>query len=383
MSAVAVGEIALAVGVGAVFAVSWLALIGRGALHERAALRARARATRAYYAAIQAAEDDPEFAPDLVKQSIRAAIALVDQLWRGAALSVLDGRPDAGLLRAWARSRQAWLGSGLSVRGIPSVDLLRVVNREGDDEDRVVARVRVHLHCRRPRPGTAGRRNAQLDERWTLGRSGDAWAVLSVDGDPLAGPVLTAPLIPNRSFDDDRLLEESLAEQADAQKVSADVVLAELVSPDDPPALAMLDLSIVDGRFFPPLIAAQLAHLVEAWEGAATGSAAPLEARASAEAVAALLQPGPDRRFFLRDAVLTSWEPTGLALSRRPPAIEVELQVEAIRCVTTDDGRQRFGNETERREILLTWTLELSGSATTPWRLTASTNPAEAIPGWS
>lgn len=383
MSAVTVAGLAIVIGTFALCGFAWLALIGSEARRERTRLRARARASRAHYAAIEAAEDDPSFAPDVIEQSVRDAIARADQLWRGAPLAVLDGRADAGLLKAWARSRQLWIGSGLTLRRFPSIDLLRVVNREGDDEDRAVVRVRMHVHCRRPRLGAAGLRNQRLDERWTLGRAGDGWAVLSVDGDPLAGPVLTAPLIPNRSFDDDRLLEESLAEQASAQTVTGDVTLSELVSPDEPPALAVLDLSIVDARFFPPLIAAALAHLVEAWQEAVTGSATPLEERASAEAIAVLLRPGPGWRLFLRDAVLTSWEPTGLQLSRRPPAIEIELRVDAVRFVATDDDDRRFGNETERRGILLTWLLELSDSATTPWRLATSTNPADEIPGWS
>lgn len=382
MSAVGAFEVALAVGVAAVMGFAWLAMIGREALHERAALRARARATRAYYAAIEAAEDDPTFSPDLIRASVHEAVALVDQLWHGAPLDVLDGRSDAGLVRAWARSRQLWLGDGLDVRGDESIDILRVVNHADDDEDRVVVRVRARVHCRRPRLGAAGRRNARLDERWTLGRAAGGWAVLSVDGDPLAGPVLSAPLIPNRSFDADRLLEESLAEQADAQKVPGHVALGELVSPDEPPALAVLDLSVLDGRFLPPLIASALAHLVDAWEGAVSGSEAPLDERASAEARAALLRPGSGKRLIVRDAVLSSWEPTNLHLARRPPAIEVEVHVHAVRYLTADDGVGGTG-EREPRDIVLTWLLELTDDPATPWRLAASTNPGRALPGWT
>jgi len=271
----------------------------------------------------------------------------------------------------------------LSVRGKPSVDLLRVVNREGVDEDRVIVRVRLRVHCSKPRLGLLGVRRAHLDERWTFGRDDARWVLLSVDGDPLAGPILTSQLIPDRSFDTDRLLEESLAELADAQKVGNEVALSALVGADEPPALAVLDLSVVDGRFLPPLIAAQLTHLVEAWEEATTGSQRPLSALASDSATTALIRPGPDVRLIMRDAVLKSWQPTKLHLSRQPPAIEVTLDVEAFRYVTTDDGREQFGNDSERRRIAMTWALELTDSARTPWRLAASSNPAEAIPGWS
>lgn len=207
--------------------------------------------------------------------------------------------------------------------------------------------------------------------------------MLSMGGDPLAGPVLTAPLIPNRSFDTERLREESLAELANAQKVGDDVALSDLVGADEPPAFAHLDLSVRDSRFLPALIAAELAHLLEAWEEAVLGPEAPLEELASADARAALLRPGPGKRLIMRDAVLKSWKPTRLDLSRRPPVIEVTLDVEAVRYVMTDKGRRYAGNETDVRRMALTWTPELIDSARAPWRLAISNNPAEAIPGWS
>jgi hypothetical protein len=202
-------------------------------------------------------------------------------------------------------------------------------------------------------------------------------------GDPLAGPVLTAPLIPNRSFDTERLQEESLAELANAQKVGDDVALSDLVGADDPPAFALLDLSVRDSRFLPALIAAQLAHLVESWEEAVLGPEAPFEALASADARAALLRPRPGTRLVIRDAVLKSWSPTRLDLSQRRPAIEVTLEVDAVRYAVTDKGRHCAGNDTDVRRMVLEWTLELIDSARAPWHLAISNCPAEAIPGWS
>jgi hypothetical protein len=224
--------------------------------------------------------------------------------------------------------------------------------------------------------------HAHADERWTFGRRGTAWFLLSVGGDPLGGPLLTAPLIPTTSSDTERLREESLAELASAQKVGDDVVLSDLVSSDELPAFALLDLSVVDSRFGPPLIAAELAHLLEAWQGAVIGSEAPLEELASAEARAALLRPSHGTRLVVRDAVLKSWEATRLDLSRDPPAVEVTLDVEAVRYVVRDDGSAVAGNHNDARHMALTWVLELTDSARAPWRLATSSNPAKAIPGW-
>ncbi len=382
MSAVGVVEVVLAAGIFGSVAASWIAVITREARHERAVLKEHARAARAHLAAVEAAEDDPSFSPDAIEQSVTEIVALAEALWRGK-LSLLDGRPDARLVRAWARSRQSWLDSGLKVKGKPSVDLLRVVNRDDEREVSVVVRVRLRVHCNQPRVGLVPVRHVHLDERWTFGRRKARWALFSVGGDPLAGPVLTAPLVPNRSYDTERLREESLAELANTQKVPDDVALSDLVGADEPPALALLDLSVLDGRFLPALIAAELAHLLEVWEEAVTGSEAPLEELASADARAALLRPGPRKRLVMRDGVLRSWEPTRLDLSRRPPAIEVRLDVEAVRYVVTEGGSFRVGNQTDARRMDLAWVLELTDSALHPWRLTASNSPAEAIPGWS
>jgi hypothetical protein len=224
--------------------------------------------------------------------------------------------------------------------------------------------------------------HTHVDERWTFGRSGSRWVLLSVGGDPLAGPLLTAPLIPTPSSDTERLREESLTELANAQKLGNDVALSDLVGADEPAAFALLDLSAVDSRFGPELIAAELAHVLEAWEGAVTGSEAPLEELASEHAREALLRPRPGTRLVVRDAVLKSWEATKLDLSLHPPAIEVTLDVEAVRYVVRGNGSHVAGNRTDARRMALTWVLELTDSERAPWRLATSNSPAEAIPGW-
>ena len=360
----------------------WISVLRGAARHERAVLREHARATRGHFAAVEAAHDDPSFSPEAIEQSVIEVVELADGLWGAGRLGALDSRPDAGLVRAWARSLQMRVGDDLGSAGRPSVDLLSVVNRDDEDEDRIVVRVRLRIHCAHPKAGSLGPRHSHLDERWTFGRSDGHWFLLSVGGDPLAGPLLTAPLVPTPASDTERLGEESLAELARAQNVGDDVALSDLVSADAPPAFALLDLSVVDNRFGPELIAAELAHLIEAWEGAVFGSEAPLEELASDDARAALLRPGPGARLFVRDAVLKSWEATRLDLSRQPPGIEVALDVEAVRWLVSDDGSARAGNSMDPHRMALTWTLELTGSARVPWRLATSNNPAEAVPGW-
>jgi hypothetical protein len=191
-------------------------------------------------------------------------------------------------------------------------------------------------------------------------------------------------LVPDRSYDDDRLREESLGEQAHSQSVLTEgVALSDLVGADEPPRLALPDLSLIDGRFSSELIASELKHLVDLWELAVTGSQAPFKELASSNATRALLRPGRGYRLVVRDAVLKSWEPTKLELSRKPPAIELSIDVEAVRFITKTNGSHCAGNIKERHVMNLSWVLELTDSVRTPWRLTKSSDPAQAIPGWS
>jgi hypothetical protein len=382
VSAQDVAQVGVAVVVLGAVAAAWIAVARSGVRRERARLREHVRASRAHYAAVEAAEANPDFSPEAIEQFVTGTVALADALWRKGECGALEGCPDERLVRAWAHSRESWLGSGLKVVRKPSVDILRVVNRADEEEDRVVVRVFVHVHCRHPRLGFVATRYVHLDERWTLGRNGGRWIVLSIGGDPLAGPILTASLIPNPSSDIERLLEGSLADLANARTVGDDAVLSDLVSADEAPALALFDLSLLDGRFESALIATELAHLLEAWEEAVTGSEASFEELASAHARTTLLRPRHGTRLIVRDAVLKSWVPTRLDLTRKPLAIEVALDVEAVRFVVTDSGGHLAGEETDPRRMGLKWILELTGPTESPWRLAGTNNPSEAIPGW-
>lgn len=386
VSALELEEIAAGVlvlgGVGAY----WIAAIAGAARHARALREEHVHATRAHYAAVEAALDNPSYSPDAIEQTVAEVVALANGLWRKGTIRSSRGRIDEPVIRAWAKSCQFELGKGLEAVGRPAIDLLNVINRDDEEEDRFVVRVRLRIRCKHPSfgtlPGGLGAHHTHLDERWTFGRSEDNWILLSVDGDPLAGPILKAPLVSTPSSDTERLREESLAELASAQKVGAEVALEDLVSADEPPALALLDLSIIDPRFLPALIAEELAHLLESWEAAVTGSEGPLEELASVKARTALLRPRHGTRMIVRDAVLKSWETTRLDLARDLPAVEVTLNVEAIRYVVSDNGTALAGSDTVVHEMELMWMLELTDSPQVPWHLVASNIPAEAIHGW-
>lgn len=378
-----VEQIAAGAGVVALGGIAWLSVAREGFVRRRAELRERRRARKAQAAAVEASLEDEAFAPERVRGTVREMLAFAEDVWSEREPRT-STRVDAQVIRLWARSMTGWLGVGVRLVDEPAVDFLRVVNRPGEDEDRLVLRVRLRL--RRARHGQLGEaRTVTVDERWTLGRAHGDWTVLSIDPDPLAPGVLAAGLIPAEWEDQQRLREQSLAELGTTDAAIDATDLSGLVSPSAAPPQQLLELSQVDGRFDPELIDATIRHIVEAWEEAGTGSQRPLASLASPEAFQMLLHPplgDPRNRLVLRDAVVARYEPTRLVLASQPPELEIAITVSAVRYILASVSRTHVGGSVEiRHEMQLEWTLAVSTSKTTPWQLTRTTNPAEEIPG--
>jgi len=384
--------VVVAAAVLAALAVTWVASAVGAARRARAELVGHGRARQAELAAAEAADEDPVFAPDRIRETVAALLGIGESVWLGTRAGGLSERRDGRLIAAWARSRAAALGRGLRLDGDPSIELLQVINRSGQSEDRVTVRVRCWVHCQQPASlpndslvaslGTPHR--FKLDERWTLGRIDGTWGLLSVDGDPLAGPVLSAPLIPAGWADEQRLREQALAELAQGDAPSPSAQLREIVSATDPPSVVLGDLSLIDGRFSPALLASTLEHLIGAWEQATISSDAPLHGLATHEVIDALLRPvegtGP-ARLILRDTQLKAWEPTRLDFHTEPPRIAIAVTIRCVRfLVSADTGEPIRGNPRDPQELKPVWTLELTESPTSTWKLVASTNIAAQIP---
>jgi predicted lipid-binding transport protein (Tim44 family) len=336
----------------------------------RLRLRARRRAPRAERAALEAALDDPVFSPELVHDSVKTILEMAQSVWQGGETAALRRRRDLVLIRSWAKNRAKWLGGNPRLVGAPKVDILQVVNRESESEDRVITRVRFRVD-RGPGLPVGGRR-VHLDERWTLSHRRGEWSLVSVAGDPLAGPALSAPLITSPSADTERLGEASLRELA-GESSGSSIALADLVDTGAPPEQQLRELSVIDDRFSPLLLAATLTHIVEAWEEASDGSEAPLREVATKQAARSLFYPGgPGGRQFIRDAKLEHWKAVRVDLKKLRPSVTVAVNLKAA-CFRSD-GRKVSGDDRKRRELDLVWTLELAeGDGHEPrWRLALS-----------
>ena len=93
MTALGVAEVAVAVVVVGGVASYWIVGMRDEARHERAILKEHARAKRAHFAAVEAAEINPSFSPDAIKQSVTQVVALADSFWRAGGRGALEGCP--------------------------------------------------------------------------------------------------------------------------------------------------------------------------------------------------------------------------------------------------------------------------------------------------
>ena len=356
----------------------WMACLTGSWRRHRAESRARHQVGRARAAAAEAALEDEVFAPDQIHDVVEAGLRYVELLLNRAPGA--SDRADAPVLGRLATSiEQMAPATSRWVFEPAAIEILRVVNRLGTTEDRVLVRVRFVVDERTAR--VVKFPVLRLDQHWTLGRGSHGWIVLSIDGTPPTSDAVERPSIASPSADDQRLLEQSLAELARSDALPAATNLDQLVSRDAPVYHRLLDLAQIDGRFAPMLIAAAAGHIVEAWEEATTASSQPLEAVASPSAAQALLHPlgGVSTKLALRHAKVDHCRLTDLRLTATSPQIELELEVSAVRYLWSAGAGYAGGSTDRRHTITMTWTLELSDDQAQPWQLLATTNPANQI----
>jgi hypothetical protein len=262
------------------------------------------------------------------------------------------------------------------------VEYVGLVNREGDEEDRVVVRVEAFLrdYVRDAQGRTIKRSDSDsqttnLTEFWTLGKRDGAWVLLSIEQDREGRHQLDAPIVASPWGDDVRLRDRSLTELATADAVPA-AALAEVtpVDMDGDARAAALDLSLVDGRFAPDVLEAAARRAVDAWAEAVDGADAALEAVAEPAAVDALLYPGdPSHRTRL---VVRGPRLDGLRItSLEGRAMTVEASVTGRRYREDRDTLALVEGSRDRDATFsVRWTLELAADddPATPWRITAA-----------
>jgi predicted lipid-binding transport protein (Tim44 family) len=330
-------------------------------------------------AALEAAQDDPLFDADLVRDRAVALFIAIQRAWSADDLSTLRRLVGPELMVEWEARladfrRKGWRNH-VEVLDGPVGRYVGVTNRGGDAEDRVVvlltARLRDVVLDRYGDvlPNEEGE-VSRISEYWTLGKRAGEWVVISIEQEREGAANLSAPLVSSPESDDARLHADATMELAAADGVPADQV-RELLSPafSGSARAAALDLSLVDGRFAPDVLATAVGEVVDAWAQAIDGPDEPLAACTTPRALRALLYPTPSRhaRLVIRGAYVQ--ETTIVEVTPGPPPeVSLELRVGGVQYVEDRDTTEILAGTARRatttRQL---WTLRLTDDSRRPW----------------
>jgi predicted lipid-binding transport protein (Tim44 family) len=329
-------------------------------------------------AAAEAAEDDPLFDADLVRERAVGLFMAVQRAWSADDVSTLGRLVGSELMVEWEARladfrRKGWRNR-VEVLDGPEGRYVGVTNRTGDAEDRAVvlltARLRDVVVDRYGNvlPNEQGE-VSRISEYWTLGKRAGEWVVVSVEQEREGAGHLSAPLIASPQSDDARLHADATMELAAADGVRADQV-GELLSPafSGTARAAALDLSLVDQRFAPDVLATAVGEVIDAWAQAIDGPDAPLSACTTPKALRALLYPTGSRdRLVIRSADVQ--EPTIVEVTPGPPAeVRLELRVSGVQYLEDRNTAEVLAGSARRRTTTRQlWTLRLTDDPRRPW----------------
>jgi predicted lipid-binding transport protein (Tim44 family) len=355
-----------------------------GAMWARRKLRARSR--KVTRAAGEAAEDDPDFAAELVQREAANLFRTIQDLWSKRDRGGLSRLVGEDLAKEWVRrlddfDRKGWQNV-VRVKGGPTVHYVGLVNREDDSDDRVVVRVEASLedYVRVQGGGMmfADGHSSQireLDEYWTLGKRGDDWILLSIEQPEEGKHNLEEEIVTTPWADVKRLRDEALVEGAVADKVAPGFEVSDVADLDfDGDArAAALDLSLADGRFAPDVLETAARRAVAGWAEAIDGDDAALASVASPAAIGALLHPGDPSgrtRLVVRGPQIRRVRIAALDAAAKPPTMTLDVEVTGTRYVQDRDTTDVVsGNASSATDFTERWTMALDGSDEQPWRI--------------
>ncbi|MDX6343562.1 MAG: hypothetical protein QOH87_3700, partial [Trebonia sp.] len=345
--------------------------------------RVAERQRRVERAAAEAAEDDPAFAPDVVKPAAIRLFEDIQTAWDAGDRATLNRLVAGGLAREWERrlddfDRRGWRNR-VELLGEPTVEYVGLTHRGHAQTDTVVVRIEAKLRDYvEDRVGQHVKRTGRLTETtstrefWTLTQRDGRWILASIEQGAEGEHALAAKLVPTPWSDDQALRDEAMTEAAVEDAVPSGTNLAELADLDfagDAHAAA-LDLSLADGRFAPDLLEIAARRAVQAWAAAIDGEDAALRRIASAGAVQQLLHPGDPggrTRLVVRGPEVKTIRIAGLDAAAQPPTMTVELEVTGRRYVQDrDTAAVVAGSQDRPTSFTERWTLALSSDPAQP-----------------
>ena len=367
-------------------------------------IKIKARAVRVRSAAAEAAEDDAYFAPADLEVEAGRLFTEAQLAWDARDREKLAELVGDDLLIEWLRrlddfDKKGW-HNRVEILETPVIHYVGITNREDDDEDRAVIRIKAQLKAYvEDRDGNRIMRTGEADETislteyWTLARrntrpaspegTGGSWIVASIEQQAEGDHHLDEEIVA-LPWSGQRLRDETLTELAVEDKLpegftTAD--LAELDFPADARAHA-LDLSLADARFAPDVLEAAARRAVAAWTEAVDGEDKPLQAVASEDAVNELLYPGdPSRktRLVVRGPRIRQIRIAELDAGSDPATMTIVVEVGGRRYrEDRDTAAVVSGSKDSPTTFTERWQLALDGPDTAPWRLVDASALARA-----
>jgi predicted lipid-binding transport protein (Tim44 family) len=354
--------------------------------------RVAEREHRVAAAAAEAAEEDPAFAPDVVKPAAIRLFEDIETAWDAGDRATLNRLVGPRLAREWERrlddfDRRGWRNR-VKLLGEPKVEYVGLTRRGDHHTDSVVVRIEAKMRDYvEDRSGNHIKRTGRIGETthmrefWTLTKRGGAWVLASIEQGAEGEHALESKLIPTPWSDDQALRDEALTEAAVADAVPSGTKLAELADLDfDGDAhAAALDLSLADGRFAPDLLEIAARRAVQAWATAVDGDDAPLRGLASAGAVRELLHPGDPSgrtRLVIRGPEVKTIRIAGLDAAAQPATMTIELNVTGRRYLQDrDTAAIVVGSQSRSTSFTERWTLALGDDQAQPWRIVSVNAP--------
>ncbi|MDQ6807635.1 MAG: Tim44 domain-containing protein [Actinomycetota bacterium] len=346
--------------------------------------RVAKRQRKVELAAAEAAEDDPAFAPDVVRGEAARLFTQVQSAWDAGNRVRLRALVAPDLLAEWERrlddfARRGWRNR-VKPLADPKVEYIGLTHRGGAEEDRVVVRVEARLrdyvedqyghHIKR-----AGRlsETTRVREFWTLGRRGSHWILISIEQGAEGEHALEATVAATPWSDQKALQDQALVEGAVADAVPAGTSVAEVADLDyqGDARAAALDLSLADGRFAPDVLEIAARRAVAAWADAVDGNDRALLALARTDAAHALLHPeGSETRLVVRGPQVQQIRILALDAGATPPTMTIDVELSGRRYLEDrDTAAVVSGSQTRTVKFTEHWTLALEGSDEQPWQI--------------
>jgi predicted lipid-binding transport protein (Tim44 family) len=355
--------------------------------------RQRKRGRAVELAAAEAAAEDQAFAVARVKKDAEKLFRLIQAAWSRNDTERLDELVAPELMKEWRLrladfERKGWHNQ-IDVKSV-EVEYVGVVNREPDEEDRVVLRIAARMddYVVGKRGDKLKRKDSQsetveLREWWTLGKRDGRWALLSIEQREEGEHHMESELVAAPEHDS-RIGDDAITELAGADKVAEGFTVAEVADLDFDGSAhdAALDLALADGRFAPDVLEAAARRALAAWVEAVDGEDAALERIASREAIRELLHPEGERtRLVVRGGSVLAVRITGLDAAAEPPRMTIEIDVSGCRYVEDrDTAAVVSGSKDKQVQFTERWTLALAGSDDAPWQVVDVTELAAAEP---